>query len=73
MNKRKKPLFFQLLFSTMNNAITSNQMCILVFKRYSNTILKIQFNMVKDVKILFITKGPVQSALTQTVNEGIVK
>jgi len=57
----------------MNNAITSNQMCILVFKRYSNTILNIQFNMVKDVKILFITKGPVQSALTQTVNEGIVK
>ena len=57
----------------MNNAITSNQMCILVFKRYSNTVLNIQLNMVKDVKILFITKGPVQSALIQTVNEGIVK
>lgn len=48
----------------MKNDITSNQMCMLVFKKYINTVLTTtHLNLIKYVKILFIIKGPVQSAL----------
>lgn len=38
-------------------------MCMLAFKRYINIVLNIHVNLIKYVKILFIIKGLVQSAL----------
>lgn len=46
VSRIKNALFFQFLLGTMKNDITSNQMCMLVFKRYINTVVNIHLNLI---------------------------